>query len=264
MLQRRIDRATDPIVIAALEKELQRNQKARQKTRGKIEKTALELPQIREQGEALRRQQEGLRRQEEQLRQQVEALEQEAESIAQQAVQLIEQGEVLEAEGADLESQEEQLNSQAAALQQWGDELEQQSDEAQQQQKELTNDSNELKQDLITAGGDARGTDPKIAKLQKALAEPSQVKKVQPPFINESGNTVILSVIPKSRPAARETAQLVTHLRDETGALVLALRRLDGSFQTNPSPDTAITIGEVIIAIGTQEELEALVAFAAP
>ncbi|HBX10220.1 MULTISPECIES: potassium channel family protein [Candidatus Microthrix] len=55
-----------------------------------------------------------------------------------------------------------------------------------------------------------------------------------------------------------------THLRDETGALVLALRRLDGSFQTNPSPDTAITIGEVIIAIGTQEELEALVAFAAP
>lgn len=216
VLQRRIDRATDPIVISALERALKRNQTARQKTRGKIEKNALELQQVREQGEALRRQQEGLRRQEEQLRQQVQGLEQEAESVAQQAVQLIEQGEVLEAEGADLQSQEEQLNSQAAALQQWGDELEQQSDEAKQQQKELTNDSNELKQDLITAGGDARGTDPKIVKLQKALAKPAQVKKVQPPFINESGNTVILSVIPESRPAARETARLVTELRDET------------------------------------------------
>ncbi len=55
-----------------------------------------------------------------------------------------------------------------------------------------------------------------------------------------------------------------THLRDETGALVLALRRRDGSFETNPSPDEVITDGEVIIAIGTQEELQALIAFVAP
>lgn len=55
-----------------------------------------------------------------------------------------------------------------------------------------------------------------------------------------------------------------THLRDETGALVLALRRLDGSFETNPSPDVEFVTGQVIIAIGTQAELEALVAFAAP
>ncbi len=54
-----------------------------------------------------------------------------------------------------------------------------------------------------------------------------------------------------------------THLRDETGALVLALRRRDGSFETNPSPDEVISEGEVIIAIGTQAELEALIAFAA-
>ena len=55
-----------------------------------------------------------------------------------------------------------------------------------------------------------------------------------------------------------------THLRDETGALVLALRRRDGSFETNPSPDEVISKGEVIIAIGTQEELQALIAFVAP
>ena len=48
------------------------------------------------------------------------------------------------------------------------------------------------------------------------------------------------------------------HLRDRTGALVLALREEDGSFNTNPSPDTTIRAGHVLIAIGTPTELEAL------
>jgi voltage-gated potassium channel len=48
------------------------------------------------------------------------------------------------------------------------------------------------------------------------------------------------------------------HLRDRTGALVLALRDADGRFNTNPSPDTTIHSGQVLIAIGTPGELEAL------
>ena len=48
------------------------------------------------------------------------------------------------------------------------------------------------------------------------------------------------------------------HLRDRTGALVLALREEDGSFNTNPSPDTKICAGQVLIAIGTPTELDAL------
>jgi voltage-gated potassium channel len=51
-----------------------------------------------------------------------------------------------------------------------------------------------------------------------------------------------------------------SHLRDRTGALVLALRDPDGTFQTNPTPDERIEPGHVIIAIGTQDELDALVA----
>jgi voltage-gated potassium channel len=39
---------------------------------------------------------------------------------------------------------------------------------------------------------------------------------------------------------------------------VLALREEDGSFNTNPSPDTTINVGHVLIAIGTPEELDAL------
>jgi voltage-gated potassium channel len=48
-------------------------------------------------------------------------------------------------------------------------------------------------------------------------------------------------------------------LRDRTGALVLALRDGTGTFQTNPPPDTEIRSGQIMIAIGTQDELDALV-----
>ena len=51
-------------------------------------------------------------------------------------------------------------------------------------------------------------------------------------------------------------------LRDSTGALVLALRDADGTFRTNPRSDTRIEPGQVIIAIGTQDELNALVELA--
>ena len=52
------------------------------------------------------------------------------------------------------------------------------------------------------------------------------------------------------------------HLRDRTGALVLAIRRPDGSFVTNPSPEDTIGAGDVLISVGTAEQLAALVAFA--
>ncbi len=50
-------------------------------------------------------------------------------------------------------------------------------------------------------------------------------------------------------------------LRNHTGALVLALRDQDGTFHTNPSAGTEICSGQVIIAIGTQDELDRLVEF---
>lgn len=48
------------------------------------------------------------------------------------------------------------------------------------------------------------------------------------------------------------------HLRDQTGALVLAVRDTRGSFLSNPDPDVRIEPGQVLIAIGTEEELAAL------
>lgn len=63
--------------------------------------------------------------------------------------------------------------------------------------------------------------------------------------------------IGESSPIAGRTLR-DAHLRDETGALVLALRDPDGAFRTNPSPDTPMAAGQIIIAIGTQDELESL------
>ena len=48
------------------------------------------------------------------------------------------------------------------------------------------------------------------------------------------------------------------HLRDATGALVLAVRSADGKFRTNPDPADVMEAGEVLIAIGTEAQLVAL------
>ena len=49
-----------------------------------------------------------------------------------------------------------------------------------------------------------------------------------------------------------------SHIRGRTGALVLALRQPDGTFLTNPSPETVVTEDQVLIVIGTGAQLEDL------
>jgi voltage-gated potassium channel len=58
-------------------------------------------------------------------------------------------------------------------------------------------------------------------------------------------------------PLAGQTLR-EAHLRDRTGALVLAVRDERGSFLSNPDPDIRIEPGQVLIAIGTEEELAEL------
>ena len=52
-------------------------------------------------------------------------------------------------------------------------------------------------------------------------------------------------------------------LRDRTGALVLAVRRPAGVFITNPSPEDVIEAGDILISVGTAEQLATLAEFAA-
>jgi voltage-gated potassium channel len=69
-------------------------------------------------------------------------------------------------------------------------------------------------------------------------------------------------VTPSSRCAGRTIREL--QLRRQTGALVIGVRRRDGTFETTPNPDIALDVGDVVIAVGTREELAALEGHFAP
>ena len=63
--------------------------------------------------------------------------------------------------------------------------------------------------------------------------------------------------IPDGSPLAGKTLRDVD-LRKRAGVLVLALRHVDGSFTTNPDPDIVIEAHQVLIAVGTDEDLARL------
>ena len=47
-------------------------------------------------------------------------------------------------------------------------------------------------------------------------------------------------------------------LRKQAGVLILALRRVDGSFTTNPDPDQVIEPHQILIAVGTDDDIARL------
>jgi voltage-gated potassium channel len=53
-------------------------------------------------------------------------------------------------------------------------------------------------------------------------------------------------------------------IQKRTGALVIALRKADGSFDTTPGPEAVVATGDVLIAVGTPEELRRLEDIFAP
>jgi voltage-gated potassium channel len=69
--------------------------------------------------------------------------------------------------------------------------------------------------------------------------------------------------ITRTCPQAGRTIR-ETRIRHETGALVVALRKADGSFDTTPDPDAELEPGDVLIAVGTAQELQALEELFAP
>ena len=53
-----------------------------------------------------------------------------------------------------------------------------------------------------------------------------------------------------------------SRVHSRTGCLVLAIRRPDGSFTPNPSPDVRVAPGDVLIGVGTAPQLAALATYA--
>jgi uncharacterized membrane protein YdfJ with MMPL/SSD domain len=177
----------------------------------------------------LQEQQDELKKEEADLQTQEADLQKQADALTKQANSLQAQGDALAAQGADLQAQAEDLQAQADDLQAQGDQLQKQADDlteqqttAEQEQQDALGLQDDLTAQVTTAGGDPRGTDPRIVRLQDALGTPSGVQRVIPPMINEAGNAVVISVIATTRPADQSTAELVNQLRTEVIPLALA------------------------------------------
>jgi voltage-gated potassium channel len=63
--------------------------------------------------------------------------------------------------------------------------------------------------------------------------------------------------VPDSSVHAGQTIRNI-RVRHETGALIVAMRKKDGTFDTTPEPDVSIDPGDVLVGVGTTEELRRL------
>ena len=189
-----------------------------------------ELERVMQQEQALRTQSEALVATLQRLRQEeadvadeagalgadAVALAKQAETVVQRKQTLVEQAADLQVQAANLQVQAADLQTQAANLQTQKVELQGQQQQAQSQQQQAEQLQTTLTNELTKAGGDERGTDPRLVKLQNDLTATLGVQAVSPPRINKAGNAVIFTVIATTAPAATETADLVRTLRTYT------------------------------------------------
>jgi uncharacterized membrane protein YdfJ with MMPL/SSD domain len=216
ILRQRIQQAQgDPVRLARLEARLQRVLDREAAVHQKLDP-------LKRQAEALAAQARRLQTQANQLQAQADALQAKADELNRQKASLEAQAASLQQQGAALQVKANQLQAQGDALQAQGDELQKQADQlkqkqkkAQQQQKEAEKLQNQLTKMVTTAGGDARGTDPRVVNLQTALLATKGVVSLTPPQINKKGDVVLLSAVPSTSPASDATANLVDHVRTE-------------------------------------------------
>lgn len=85
-------------------------------------------------------------------------------------------------------------------------------------------------------------------------------------MVSTSGGPELLFEEIEVSATCREAGKTIRELkiRNATGAMIVALRKHDGTFDTTPSPDAALEVGDVMIAAGTPEELRRLEELFAP
>jgi uncharacterized membrane protein YdfJ with MMPL/SSD domain len=173
----------------------------------RLERVTQEQQRVQARAEAVRGQAADLRAQAQALGSAAIELGGEVAAAAMEAASLAQQKDALEQDAAAAQIQAANLQAQKAELQ-----AEQQV--AQIQEKQAKELKRELTKELTNAGGDERGTDPRLVKLQRGLRETTGVDVVSPPQINKSGEAAIFTVIPSTSPAATETADLVETVRN--------------------------------------------------
>ncbi len=209
---RRVEHAitttTDPVRLAHLQARLAKLQADAAATIADLKKSEKEAKVLEAQARKLKRQAAALEAQKVQLEAQGAQLQSQAAALQSQAAVLQQQGDALQKQG-------DSLQAQADALQQQKDDLDALQAKAAKQQKQATQLQNELTKTLTKAGGDDRGTDPRLVDLQDALINTKGDELVAPPQISKHGDDVVYTVIATTAPSATQTADLVRLLRDK-------------------------------------------------
>lgn len=65
-----------------------------------------------------------------------------------------------------------------------------------------------------------------------------------------------ITVVPTAKVCGRSIAD--SHIREESGAIIIAVKKRDGSLYRNPDPKTQIEAGDTLIGLGTLAQLEGL------
>ncbi|HUH21483.1 MAG TPA: MMPL family transporter, partial [Gaiellaceae bacterium] len=222
--QRKVEAQINHAKNAKQKAKLQAKLRALQDEETRLEKQLTKLVEEdqanREASQALLADAKNLREQEVSIANRAIALAGQSAALATDAVRLVKQKQALVQQASSLQVQAARLQTQAANLQTQAAQLqtqqvklqgEQQTAQGQQSQAEQL--KRELTDELTKAGGDARGTDPRLVNLQDALADTDGVDVVSPPQINKPGDAATFTVIATTRPAAPATADLVKTLR---------------------------------------------------
>jgi multidrug efflux pump subunit AcrB len=234
-LEQEIAETTDPDELADFQQELEQLQQQEAALEDELARLKARAPKLQKQARALLAEALEVRRRADGLRASAVRLAGQAADVSVQAAELERQKRELEAQGAELARQGDELEQQGNELKAQGDELKAQGDQLQQQADELQAQQTDLEalqqeaqvqqqeaeelQDTLTtqltkAGGDDRGTDPRVVALQDALTDTNGVQALSPPLINKSGSAAIFSLIPTTAPSDEATADLVVTLRE--------------------------------------------------
>jgi uncharacterized membrane protein YdfJ with MMPL/SSD domain len=200
-VEQQIAVTTNPTKLARLQRKLARLKDRETRTVSELRHDEKEAKRLAAQARSLKHQADALEAQKQQLEAQAAVLNQQAAALQAQADALQQQADALKAQAAQLQAQKQQL----LALQA----------KAAKQQKQAEKLHNQLVNTLTKAGGDDRGTDPRLVKLQNALIAEKGDKLVSPPQISKHGNDTVFTVIATTAPSAQATVDLVHRLRDD-------------------------------------------------
>jgi uncharacterized membrane protein YdfJ with MMPL/SSD domain len=216
ILEQRIKNSQDhPARLKRLERRLARVKQRETEVRQKLAPLERQAEQLAAQARRLQAQAAALQRQADELQAKADELTRQKASLEAQAASLQRQGDQLQAQAASLQKQADALQVQGNELQAEANELKKEQKQAQQEQQQALHLQSQLTDMVTAAGGDPRGTDPRVVHLQSALSATSGVVSLTPPQINKKGDVVLLSAVPKTSPASDATAGLVKKVRDD-------------------------------------------------